>query len=102
MKTAIRMEIENILKVTNPLCYIDPRKKGVRMKLGFTSPATPSQIKQIKQLPHVLKVGYAYSKELFHRPTIDGVTIYFDCSTKAITLPIDSTKLDYEFYYASM
>jgi hypothetical protein len=88
MKTLIRLKIENILNLdsVHSYCFIDPRKNGVRMKFAFTSPATLSQIYEIKSLSsHIIKVGYSKSKKLDELySTIPGVTVYLDCSTKLI------------------
>lgn len=91
-KTAIREKIEAILEQGSHEWFInkeftvftDGRKNGVRQKYCFVNP-TEKKIAKIKKLPHVVKVKFIPRTKNCN-PIFWGFAVYFDCSTREITL----------------
>ncbi len=87
-KSKIRQEIERILGHEFNWCYIDPRKgKGVKVRMKFVThtPATQKQIDQIMKLPHVVKVGYADTKNYSY---CAGITVHLSEYTSNIDVEV--------------
>ena len=93
--TAIRQKIEDILDPEriyrnsrrisdNFTVFTDGLKNGVRQKYCFVNP-TEKQIAKIKKLPHVVKVKFIPRTKNCN-PIFWGFAVYFDCSTREITL----------------
>ncbi len=91
-KSEIRQAIEKIINDQKFRVYVDStnwsKVRGTakattnyRIKLAFTTPATPKQVEQLLELPHVYRVGYTHKNAW-----TEGITIYMDCKPSRVTL----------------